>query len=138
MKTSNMYKIFAGLLILGIIGFISCKKEEVVKIFGFVQGFVYNGSNNEIIDDVDISWEVAGNPYSTTASIDEGFRIDNLYSGYYSLTFSKENFSTYNYEVYVPMDDFTATVKGGANKEYMISVNPKLYPMDANLTGRVY
>ncbi len=138
MKTKRIHKVLASLLVLAIIGFTACKKEEVVKVFGFVQGFVYDGTTNSILDDVKVTWEVAGKQDSTTATAAEGFKINDLYSGYYTLKFSKTGYSTVIDDIYVPMDDFTATVKGGANKEYMVSVNPMMYPLNAGVTGRVY
>lgn len=138
MKTTRIYKVLAALLILGIIGFTSCKKEEVVKVFGYVQGFVYDGTNNTAIDDVKVTWEVAGKQDSTTATAADGFHIDNLYSGEYYILFSKAGYSTVMEDLYVPMDDFAATAKGGADKEYMVSMYPTMYPMNAEVTGRVY
>ncbi|NJO88462.1 MAG: hypothetical protein HC831_05445 [Chloroflexia bacterium] len=138
MKTKRIHKVLAGLLILGIIGFTACKKEEVVKVFGFVQGFVYDGTTNTILDDVKVTWEVAGKQDSTTATAADGFKINDLYSGTYILKFSKTGYSTVIDDISVPMDDFTATAKGGANKEYMVSVNPVMYPLNAGVVGRVY
>ena len=136
MKKIN--KVLASLLVLAIIGFTSCKKEEVIKVFGFVQGFVYDGSTNEVLDNVAVEWEVSGNPNSTSATEAEGFAINDLYSGYYNLVFSKEGYSTAMYKVEVPMDYHTGTARGGGSKEFMISVDPNLYPLTAGLTGRVY
>lgn len=138
MKTKRIHTVIAGLLILAMIGITSCKKEEVVKVFGFVQGFVYDGSNNTVLDNVKVEWQVAGKNDSTTATAADGFKVNNLYSGEYLLKFSKANYSTVQYWVDVPIDDFTGTVRGGANKEYMVSVDPEMYPLNAGLKGRVY
>jgi len=138
MKKNRIYKVLASLLILALIGFSSCEKQEVIKVIGFVQGYVYDGNTNVILDNVKVEWEVAGNKDTTTSTATDGYKIDNLFSGNYNVTFSKANYTTVVYEISIPKDDFTVTAKGGGNKEYVVTADPNLYPLNASLKGRLY
>ncbi len=138
MKKNRIYAVLASLLILVLIGFSSCEKQEVIKVIGFVQGYVYDGNTNVILDNVKVEWEVAGNKDTTTSTITDGYKIGNLFSGNYNVTFSKANYTTAVYEIYIPKDDFTVTAKGGGNKEYVVTADPNLYPLNASLKGRLY
>ena len=60
MKTKNLKKIILGILALGLIGLTSCEKMEVVKVIGFIQGHVFNGNTNEVLDSVKVEYMVAG------------------------------------------------------------------------------
>lgn len=139
MKTNKIYQFIAGFVLIAILGFTSCEKQEVVKVVGFVQGYAYDANTNEVLDNVTISWELPGGiTDSTVATAADGFLISNLPSGYYLMKCSKENYATSIIEVEIPKDDIAVSVKGGGSKEYIVDAVPRLYSLDAKVTGRIY
>ncbi len=139
MKTIHFKKI-TGLMLLAILfGFTSCEKQEVIKVVGYVQGYVYDANTNKVLDNVTVRWELPGGVAdSTVATAADGFNINNLPSGNYYLKCSKGNYATSVIEVEIPKDEIAVSIKGGGSKEYVAEVTPKLYSLDANVTGRVY
>ncbi len=136
----NLNKIIAVFLIFGMIGFNSCKKQEIVKIVGFVQGHAFDGNTDQPLDSVKVAWTVAGKKDSTTATAEDGYLISNLLAGEYTIWFSKTNYTTIAYDAWV-YDEGSAgnvTVRGGANKEMVLTYNPNLYPLNGSVSGRLY
>lgn len=139
MKTKYFIKITGLALLTVLLSFTSCEKQELIKVVGFVQGYVFDANTNEVLDNVKITWETMdGSTDSTFATATDGFHIDFLPSGSYILECSKENYAISTLEVTIPKDDIAVTVKGGGSKEVVVSVAPKLYSLDANIKGRVY
>ncbi|NJO88461.1 MAG: carboxypeptidase regulatory-like domain-containing protein [Chloroflexia bacterium] len=111
----------------------------MIKVVGYVQGYVYDANTNKVLDNVIIRWELPGGVAdSTVATAVDGFNISNLPSGNYYLKCSKANYATSVIQVDIPKDDIAVSVKGGGSKEFVVDVAPKLYSLGANATGRVY
>ncbi len=136
----NLNKIIAVFLIFGLIGLNSCKKEEIIKIVGFLQGHVFDGNTDEPLDGVKVEWDAAGKKDSVTATATDGYLISNLIEGQYTIWFSKANYTTITYNASIRSgENFdNGTIRGGANREVVITYNPNMYPLDGSLTGRIY
>ncbi len=136
----NLNKIIAVFLIFGMIGFNACKKEEIIKIVGFLQGHVFDGNTDQPLDDVKVEWDMAGKKDSVTATAADGYSINNLVEGRYTIWFSKADYTTITYNAWIGSDaNFNeGTIRGGANREVVLTYNPNLYPLNGMLTGRVY
>ena len=139
MKNKNIFKLLTATVLVALLALASCQKMEVVKIVGYIQGHVFDGNTNAPLDSVKIVWSVAGKKDSLTASAQDGYLIENLPLGEYSIWCSKANYTTivYNVGIY-DSDNSSVVVRGGGSKEQIETVNPNLYPLNASLTGRVY
>ncbi|OQY00761.1 MAG: hypothetical protein B6I20_08350 [Bacteroidetes bacterium 4572_117] len=139
MRNKNIIKLVSLALIVAMVVFAGCQKQEVIKIIGFIQGHAFDGNTNAPLDNVKITWSVAGKKDSTVVSAADGYLISNLPSGDYSLWCSKENYTTILTDIRIGEEfTITETVRGGANKEQIVTYNPNLYPLNAGFSGRVY
>jgi hypothetical protein len=138
MKMKNIFKLIAAISFVVAISFTGCQKMEITKIIGFIQGHAFDGTTNTPLDSVKVVWSVAGVKDSTVASADDGYIISNLPSGGYSIWYSKANYTTVLVDNEIPVDNSATAVRGGDNREYVVTYNPNLYPLNAGLAGRLY
>lgn len=139
MKNKNIFKFITAAILVAMISLAGCQKMEVVKIVGFIQGQVFDGTTNAPLDSVKVVWTVAGVKDSVTATADEGYLIKDLPVGEYSLWVSKSGYTTIVHDVTIQDNDLSSvTVRGGESKEQVVTLNPNLYPLNAGVTGRVY
>jgi hypothetical protein len=139
MKNKNIFKLITAAVLVALISLAGCQKMEVIKVVGYIQGHVFDGNTNQVLDSVKVVWSVAGKQDSLTATADDGFAIDGLPQGNYSLMCSKAGYTTVVYKVNIDNIDLgSTTVRGGANKEQIVTVDPNLYPLNSGLHGRLY
>ena len=139
MKNKNIFKFIAGIVLIGMISWAGCQKMEIVKLIGFVQGHVFDGTTNEPLDGVKVEWLVAGKKDSTTVTADNGYLIPDLPVGSYSIWFSKENYTTIVADVDIEDNNTSSVaVRGGENIEQVVTLDANLYPLNASIKGRVY
>ncbi len=139
MKNKNIFKLVTAAVLVAMISFVGCQKMEIVKVVGFIQGQVFDGTTNAPLDSVKVVWTVAGVKDSVTATTDDGYLIKDLPVGEYSLWVSKSGYTTIVHDVTIQDNDLSSvTVRGGESKEQVVTLNPNLYPLNAGVTGRVY
>lgn len=139
MKNKNIFKLITASILVALISLAGCQKMEIVKVVGFIQGHAFDGNTNAPLDSVKVVWSVAGAKDSITATADDGYLIKDLPQGNYSIWCSKANYTTVVADIYI--DDLnlsSTTVRGGENKEQIVTYNPNLYPLNASINGRVY
>lgn len=139
MKNKNILKLITAAFLVAMISLAGCQKMEIVKIVGFIQGNAFDGNTNAPLDSVKITWSVAGVKDSVTASADNGYLIENLPMGNYSIWCSKANYTTVVTEISIENMDLSNTVvRGGESTEQIVTYNPNLYPLNAGVHGRLY
>ena len=139
MKKNNFFKIGLTLLVAALVTFGACKKKELIKIIGIIQGVAYDGNTNEALDGVTATWMVNGEVKTATANTN-GYTASDLPPGEYYLTFTKEGYTTVVANEFIDRDRYTGderTVSGGDNYYETHTVNPIMYPLNGALKGTI-
>jgi len=134
-------------VILAVLIMVGCKKEELIRNSGTIQGVVYDGNTNAPIDGVTVKVAVNGVVIDTLSNLD-GYSIADLPSGEYYLTFSKTGYASTvvgeNIPEYQAGEESTMMGRSkGKNKDDNIffvtrTLNPVMYTLNGAITGTVY
>jgi hypothetical protein len=131
-------------ILLATLVFVGCKKEELIKYVGIIQGVVYDGNTNAPIDGVTVKLMVDGVVVDTLSTVD-GYSVADLPSGEYYLTFSKTGYATTvvgeNIPVYLANENPTLRVRKDDTRNEILftrTLNPVMYTLDGAVSGTVY
>ncbi len=139
MKKRNLIKIGISAFLAFAIIIGACKKKELIKVIGIIQGVAYDGNTNAALDGVTGTLMMNGEVKTVTSTVD-GYTFTDLIPGEYSVTFSLTGYTTVvgSEEIENNYDGAQSTVRGGANYYETRVLNPVMYPLTGALKGTIY